>query len=62
MNVRTATGTVHHLTVGRTYKQHGATYANKYGERIGRADCGAQTSSAATLTDEPVNCSKCLGR
>lgn len=59
INVRTATGTVHSLTVGRTYKQYGVTCTNKATSQIGRADCGAQTSSAASLTDEPVNCGKC---
>lgn len=60
-NVRTAAGVVHTITVGRTYKQHGMTARNTEGP-IGRADCGSQTSSAATVTDEAANCPKCLAR
>jgi hypothetical protein len=57
--VRTAHGTVHALTIGRTYKMYGSPRVNKLGVPNGKADCGALTSSAATLTDEPVTCVKC---
>lgn len=61
-NVRTAAGLVHVHTIGRTFKQYGATCRNAAGSSIGRADCGSQTSSAAVVTDEPATCSKCIAR
>lgn len=59
-NVRTARGTVHRVTVGRTYKLQGYTEVNRPGDRAARADCGSQTSTRAQLTDETANCVKCL--
>jgi hypothetical protein len=58
-NVRTAHGTIHRLTAGRAYTHRGYPTANKAGSKCGKADCGALTSAAARVTDEPVNCPKC---
>lgn len=58
-NVRTGSGVVHSLTEGRTYTQRGERSTNRRDSMIGRADCGAQTSSAASLTDAAVTCPKC---
>lgn len=57
--VRTATGTVHAFTIGRTYYSRGETMTNTADTAAGKADCGAQTSFAATFTDSPVTCPKC---
>lgn len=58
--VKTAHGTVHSLTDGRRFTNQGLKVTNRAGRVQGKADCGSLTSSAATLTDEPVNCAKCL--
>lgn len=58
-NVATATGTVHRMTTGRTWKAYGETFANRHGEARGKADCGAKISSAARVTDSAVTCPKC---
>ena len=59
-NVRTAHGTVHRMTTGRTFKQYGSTRTNRGPvSPCGKADCGALTSAAAKVTSEPVDCPKC---
>lgn len=61
-HVRTARGTVHALTVGRTYTLQGYRTTNRAGSVTGKADCGALTSGAATHTTEPVTCARCNAR
>jgi hypothetical protein len=62
-NVRTAAGTVHRMTTGRTFRQYGATRTNRGpSSPCGKADCGALTSAAAAVTDQAVNCPKCGAR
>jgi len=58
--VRTAHGNVHAMTDGRKFTNAGLKVANQFGRVQGKADCGSLTSSAATLTQEPVNCLKCI--
>jgi hypothetical protein len=58
-NVRSAHGTVHRFTDGRVYTFRGMRAENAHGSRFGKADCGAITSGAARVTDEPINCAKC---
>lgn len=57
---RTAHGRVHSLTAGRKFKIYGTPSENDPKHAAGKADCGALVSTAATLTDEPVNCPGCL--
>jgi hypothetical protein len=59
-NVRSAHGTIHSLTDNRVYIFRGMKAENRPGSKFGKADCGAITSGAARVTDEPVNCAKCL--
>ena len=59
-NVRTAHGTVHQMTAGRTFTMRGSARVNKPEVVNGKADCGALTSSAASHTTEAVNCKSCL--
>lgn len=61
-NVRTATGTVHSFTIGRTYYARGETLTNTADTAAGKADCNAQTSAAARFTADAINCPKCLAR
>lgn len=61
-NVRTGSGTIHALTIGRTYVLYGRPETNVAGSVMGAADCGARTSAAATITDDPVTCAKCAAR
>ena len=61
-NVRTAHGTIHSMTDGRTYRLYDMTVTNEAGRVTGKADCGAHTSGAAKLTDEPVTCAKCISK
>ena len=59
VNTRTVRGTVHRITVGRTFRFDGAERVN--GDKgYGKTDCGSITSIRGRLTDEPVNCPKCL--
>jgi hypothetical protein len=60
--VKTAHGTVHSMTDGRKFTNGGLKVANSRSRVQGKADCGSLTSSAASFTDEPVNCAKCLSR
>lgn len=60
-HVRTAR-TVHSLTIGREYTEHGRRSTNSADTVIGKADCGAITSGAATHTDQPVTCPRCRNR
>lgn len=57
--VRTATGTVHAFTIGRTYYARGENLTNTADSAAGKADCGAQTSTAAKFTDQAPTCPKC---
>lgn len=59
-NVRTAHGTIHTATIGRTYKIHGLPQKNRAGSATNKADCGALTSMAAEIVTDPVTCLKCL--
>lgn len=62
-NVRTAHGTIHSATIGRTFKLHGYPQTNRAGVAAGKADCGALTSTAAEVVpahSHPVSCPKCL--
>lgn len=61
-HVRTSRGVIHALTVGREYTQQWRRLTNLAGFPSGKADCGSLTSGAATVTDEPVNCPRCLDR
>lgn len=58
-NVRTGSGTVHTFTAGRARTVRGVRTVNRPDSPVGKADCGAITSAAATLTDEPATCPKC---
>jgi len=60
MNVRTAHGTIHRKTIGRTYRGHGHLYTNGDDCAAGKADCGALVSTAATITDAEVTCARCI--
>lgn len=60
--VRSAHGRIHILVDGRKYKVHGILFVNRADSMCGRADCGAVTSTAATLTHEPANCERCIDR
>lgn len=59
-HVRTARGVIHALTIDRTYTDQGRRLSNLAGQSIGKADCGSITSGAGIVTDEPVNCPRCL--
>lgn len=61
-NIRTAHGTVHRATIGRTYKIHGIPAVNRAGCPTSKADCGALTSTAAVIIAGPVTCPKCIAR
>ncbi|WP_157224305.1 hypothetical protein [Nocardia paucivorans] len=56
---RAARRTVRALTLGRRYTDQGIRGENRAGSAVGKADCGAITSAAATLTEEPVTCRRC---
>lgn len=62
VNVVTAHGNVHHLTVGRAYKSQGYAYANVEGQAWGKADCGVHVSTAAEFTAAELTCGKCIAR
>lgn len=61
-HVRTSRGVIHALTVGREYTDQGRRLTNLAGYSMGKADCGSITSGAGIVTDEPVNCPRCLLR
>lgn len=58
--VQSAHGRIHILTSGRASKRHGIPFVNDATSMCGRADCGALTSGAATLTHAPANCERCI--
>lgn len=60
INVRTGAGVVHRLTVGAPWKHYGETFHNLANDAVGKSDCGSRTSSAATITTDPVTCPKCI--
>lgn len=62
IHARTARGVVHALTVDRIYTTDGRHKINRPGSATGKADCGAITSGAATLTTDPVTCPRCLAK
>ena len=56
-----AHGRVHAMTLGRAFRMHGVRYKNTGATAFGKADCGTIVSGGAGhLTDEPVNCPRCL--
>lgn len=61
-HVRTSRGVIHALEPGRNYTDQGRRTMNIAGFPSGKADCGSITSGAATVTDEPVNCPRCIAR
>jgi hypothetical protein len=61
--LRTTRGVVHAVTEGRTFRIQGFRGTNRaeyIGQRGSKADCNALVSSGAVLTDEPVNCTRCV--
>jgi hypothetical protein len=58
-NVRTAHGTIHSSTVGRSYTLHGAPQVNIVGVAAGKADCGSLLSTAAEIVTDAATCPKC---
>ena len=56
---RTGAGTVHTMTAGKGYTLRGHWLTNDPANLWGKADCGALVSTAASPTEEPVNCAKC---
>ena len=57
--VRTGHGTVHLMSATRSFQFYGRTRTNDPAYASGKAECGALTSAAASLTTDSITCTKC---